>query len=245
MFPCDEANETSFNTMDHINPTLMSDNPPITPAGYLLTSAHSSPLNLFPSPPPSSRSPLVDTIPLNSQIGMDFPYVSENGWGYISPIRPNRFNRTIASCSPAPDEDIRGEYSRTTVSTVARLSPRHSSSNARQSPSPPPPPRRGRPCKAKRSITKHPVGPLLVKARREFHNNSAARSRARLNAMLDNLWSTIPPELRVGPKSESASAMGHTLGRELSRASQVEIAVSYIESMQDDLKSSSHRDVVV
>src|SRR5579859_1481794 len=65
MFPCDEANETSFNTMDHINPTLMSDNPPITPAGYPLTSAHSSPLNLFPSPPPSSRSPLVDTIPLN------------------------------------------------------------------------------------------------------------------------------------------------------------------------------------
>jgi hypothetical protein len=55
--------------------------------------------------------------------------------------------------------------------------------------------------------------------------------------MLDNLWSTIPTELRVRPTAESV--LNPHLVREISRACQVEIAVSYMLSMQEDQRRSS------
>ena len=211
--------------MDYVYPVLMSDNQPIRPARSPLTSTHSSPSLVLPL---SSRSSLFEAIQLNSQIGMDFGNVLESGSSYFSPIRQNRFDGII---SKAPDENIKNECSLTPVRTVAGFGPWHSSSATHQTLSPPPPRRRGR---AKPSVAKRPVD-HGVDARRKVHNNNAARSRARLNAMLDNLWSTIPTKLRVRPKSESV--LNHHLDREISRACQVEIAISYMQSMQENLKA--------
>ena len=143
---------------------------------------------------------------------------------YLSPIRESHF---LTVGSPL-DQDVKNESPPTPVLT---------SSTTPQSLSPPVAPRRGRPCKTRPSIPKRPRGRSLITARREVHNNSAARSRARLNSMLDNLWSTIPTELRVRPTAESV--LNPHLVREISRACQVEIAVSYMLSMQEDQRRSS------
>ena len=62
------------------------------------------------------------------------------------------------------------------------------------------------------------------------------RSRARLNAMIDDLWSAIPTEQRVRPTSQSCIDLN--MGRDTCRADKVEIAISYMNKMQKHLKSS-------
>ena len=54
--------------------------------------------------------------------------------------------------------------------------------------------------------------------------------------MLDDLWSAVPTEQRVRPKSQS----GLKMEREISRADKIEIAVLYMRKMQEYLKNSVH-----
>src|SRR5204862_5442372 len=115
----------------------------------------------------------------------------------------------------------------------------HSSSTP-QSPLPAQRRRPGRPCKSQltiqSSVEKGPTGRSLGIARRRTHNDSAMRSRARLNAMIDDLWSAIPTEQRVRPKLQSRIDLN--LVREICRAEKVEIAISHMRKMQKHLKSS-------
>jgi len=74
--------------------------------------------------------------------------------------------------------------------------------------------------------TKRPTGHSGVKLRRQMHNDSAMRSRARLNNMLDELWSAIPKEERIVPQH------GTPEEREVCRAVKVEVAISYIKKLQ-------------
>ena len=41
------------------------------------------------------------------------------------------------------------------------------------------------------------VWPLKITIRREFHNNSATRSRAKFNSALDELWNEVPEDERL------------------------------------------------
>ena len=86
-------------------------------------------------------------------------------------------------------------------------------------------------------VGKIPTVRSLVTTRR-MHNDSAMRSMFRLNAMLDDLWSAIPTEQRVRPKSQSGVDLN--LVREISRADKIEIAISYMRRMQEHLKNSVH-----
>ena len=94
---------------------------------------------------------------------------------------------------------------------------------------------RGRPRKYQLQVGKRPTDRSLVTTRR-MHNDSAMRSRCRLNSMLDDLWSAVPTAQRVRPKSQSGLNTDH----EISRADKIEIAVLYIRKMQEYLKNSVH-----
>ena len=59
-----------------------------------------------------------------------------------------------------------------------------------------------------------------------MHNDSAMRSRARLNNMLDELWIAIPKHERVMPQEEEPEE------HEVCRAVKVEVAIHYIKKLQ-------------
>jgi len=88
----------------------------------------------------------------------------------------------------------------------------------------------GRPTKAQAAANypngKKPTGHSAVKLRRQMHNDSAMRSRARLNKALEELWSAIPlPE-------RTAQAAGGEDSRDVCRAVKVEIAIAYLKKFQ-------------
>jgi len=87
----------------------------------------------------------------------------------------------------------------------------------------------GRPTKAQAaanySNSKRPTGHSAVRLRRQMHNDSAMRSRARLNKALEELWSSIPVPERT------AQAAGED-NREVCRAVKVEIAIAYLKKLQ-------------
>lgn len=188
---------------------------------------------LLTSPPAS----LFDAFPaVDSQNAPDFTNITKDGSGDFSPIGQTNVHQVIAFSCPSPVEESLDQFSSTTIGSVQSFSPQHSSSDP-QSSLPTPRRRRGRPTKAQLAMQssdgKRPASRSVVTARRQTHNDSALRSRARLNAMLDNLWSTIPTEQRARPKSESSFHSS-----EISRADKVEIAISYIQKMQEQLKGS-------
>ena len=112
--------------------------------------------------------------------------------------------------------------------------------NGELTPPPPPTVRRrgpGRPSKAQSAAhfpnNKRPTGHSAVKLRRQMHNDSAMRSRARLNKALEELWTAIPnqernlqPEIVVDDN------------REVCRAVKVEVAINYLKKLQAQLSSS-------
>jgi hypothetical protein len=99
-------------------------------------------------------------------------------------------------------------------------------------PPPSPPHRRrgpGRPSKinpATQLPPKRPTGHNAVKLRRQMHNDSAMRSRARLNQALEDLWKLVPEEERV-----SQPEIGEDQ-REVCRAVKVEVAISYLRKLK-------------
>ena len=94
----------------------------------------------------------------------------------------------------------------------------------------------GRPSKAQSAShfpNKRPTGHTAVKLRRQMHNDSAMRSRARLNKALEELWTVIPSQERnVQPEG------GADDNREVCRAVKVEVAISYLKKLQAQLSSS-------
>jgi hypothetical protein len=91
--------------------------------------------------------------------------------------------------------------------------------------------RPGRPKKSEQrpysGVTK---GQLKKSARRQFHNDSATRSRAKFNTLLDQLWDEVPEGQRV-------QALGENISRQLSRADKIEVVVSYVRIMRAKVKS--------
>jgi hypothetical protein len=73
---------------------------------------------------------------------------------------------------------------------------------------------------------KRPTGHGAIKLRRQMHNDSAMRSRARLNSMLDELWNVIPKSDRTLPDD------GDFEEREVCRAVKVEVAIGYIKKLK-------------
>jgi hypothetical protein len=64
-----------------------------------------------------------------------------------------------------------------------------------------------------------------------MHNDSAMRSRARLNQALEDLWKLVPEEERV-----SQPEIGEDQ-REVCRAVKVEVAISYLRKLKVELAS--------
>ena len=111
--------------------------------------------------------------------------------------------------------------------------------NSGLTPPPPPPVRRrgpGRPSKAQSAAhfpNKRPTGHSAVKLRRQMHNDSAMRSRARLNKALEELWTVIPNQERILQPEISVDD-----NREVCRAVKVEVAINYLKKLQAQLSSS-------
>jgi hypothetical protein len=97
-----------------------------------------------------------------------------------------------------------------------------------------PPPRRkpGRPKKSAQSRVK---SRSIINKQRQFHNDNAMRSRARLNTLLNQLWDEVPESLRI-------RAMGGNPPKRLSRAEKIEAAVSYMRVMQARLRTLGSED---
>ena len=64
--------------------------------------------------------------------------------------------------------------------------------------------------------------------RRDKHNDSATRSRAKFASALDQLWEEVPEKRKM-------QAIGGDIGRQLCRAEKVEIAISYVQNLQTKL----------
>jgi hypothetical protein len=94
----------------------------------------------------------------------------------------------------------------------------------------------GRPSKAQSAAqfpnSKRPTGHSAVKLRRQMHNDSAMRSRARLNKALEELWKVVPKHERAIETDE-----GMDENREVCRAVKVEVAISYLKKLQAQLSS--------
>ena len=98
----------------------------------------------------------------------------------------------------------------------------------------------GRPSKAQSAAqfpnSKRPTGHSAVKIRRQMHNDSAMRSRARLNNMLEELWNAIPTQERILYPDMMGGDLDNT--REVCRAAKVEVAIHYMKKLQSQLAHS-------
>ncbi len=113
-------------------------------------------------------------------------------------------------------------------------------------PPPSPPVRRrgpGRPSKAQAAAqypnNKRPTGHSAVKLRRQMHNDSAMRSRARLNNTLEELWNIVPKHERVLEGGLGDADLDDN--REVCRAVKVEVAIAYLKKLQKRLEASDVR----
>ena len=225
----DGISEYYSNPMDCVNPTTGFDDSfsLISPILSLLPSSHfpSGYVSRFfmASSPPSCST--LDFTNIREDPSEDFP--------------PSNFNRTIASGCPLPMEDSVDQSSPTIIRKSQSFSSQYSTSTLQSSL---PTSRRhpGRPSKSQLAIQgsdrKRPTGGSLITVRRQMHKDSATRSRARLNDLLDSLWDVIPIEQRIPPKSLSDFDLDSM--SKFSRADKIEIAISYMRKMQERLRKS-------
>jgi len=86
---------------------------------------------------------------------------------------------------------------------------------------------RGRPRKELKdhtqNIQKSNSGRFAMKVRRAAHNNSARRSRNKFNTAIDELWSLVPEDERIGYDGK----------RTLARAEKFGIIISYIRRLKE------------
>lgn len=144
-------------------------------------------------------------------------------------IIPLAIHQPMLMRSPSTDDDTIGYPSPATSSSFyeSSTSPQIT---AKQSftPSNPPPRRRGpgRPSKAQLAAEGiHGKRGRSVTIRREIHNDSAMRSRARFNTVLDQLWAVLPKKERAAMPSSDAS-------RTVCRAEKIEIVIEYVKKLQ-------------
>jgi len=163
-----------------------------------------------------------------------------------SPIEPSlQFDDYVRQSSivPMPASRPMVRHSPSTDGATAGY-PSPVSSNSSYQPSPSPhikveeqtfaptniPPRRrgpGRPSKAQLAAEgiQGKRGRSSVTLRREIHNDSAMRSRARFNNVLDQLWSVLPDHERSELSTTDAS-------RTVCRAEKIEIVIAYVKKLQ-------------
>jgi hypothetical protein len=172
------------------------------------------------SPPsPASCDGIEITEMVNSMADIDdvFPFTTVAKQPPTSYV-PN--DEAEAPSLPSPPSSD-GQSTRLTASPAQPLaSPPH------------PVPRRrgpGRPSKAQLAArgleSKNLSSRSKVTLRREFHNDSATRSRAKFNGALDELWKEIPEEHR-------SQVSGFDKARQVSRAEKVEIIISFIRKLR-------------
>ena len=151
---------------------------------------------------PSTITPAV-AMPLSKPITVRSPSTDGTA-GYPSPSSSNSCFET----SPSPQ--IKVEPHPFTPSNI--------------------PPRRrgpGRPSKAQLAAEgiHGKRGRSSVVLRREVHNDSAMRSRARFNTVLDQLWAVVPETERQDmPECDSL--------RTVCRAEKIEIVIAYVKKLQ-------------
>ena len=126
--------------------------------------------------------------------------------GYPSPMTPD----SSSGASPSPQINIEPQYT-----TPANILPR------RRGP--------GRPSKAQLMAEgiQGKRGRNSNTLRREIHNDSAMRSRARFNTVLDQLWAILPEKERAEMVTSS---------RTVCRAEKIEVVISYIERLQREVE---------
>ena len=85
----------------------------------------------------------------------------------------------------------------------------------------------GRPSKAQLAAEgdKRLSGRSLITMRRQIHNGSAMRSRARFNSILEELWDEVPEVYRTEVGSDNS--------RLLSRAEKIEYVISYVRDLKN------------
>ena len=110
---------------------------------------------------------------------------------------------------------------------------RRVSSSLSQSAVSPPRTRRGpgRPSKselAARGIDRKPCANHAW--RREVHNDSAMRSRAKFTSALCDLWQEVPEQMKM-------NAIRDDNGRQISRADKIDIVISYMRGLQAKLNA--------
>lgn len=115
--------------------------------------------------------------------------------------------------------------------------------NKKLTPPPSPPVRRrgpGRPSKAQSASlvqnSKRVTGHSAVRLRRQMHCDSAMRSRARLNNLLEELWNAIPRQERLQRLSDEHRELDDN--GKVCRAIKVEVAIGYLKTLQGQLPSS-------
>ena len=90
----------------------------------------------------------------------------------------------------------------------------------------------GRPPKPLNSTDRlHSTDSNYRSIRRQYHNESATRSRAKFNSLLDELWNEIPEDEKLRVIGTNASAT-----RIVSRSEKIQAALSYVQKLTTAVK---------
>jgi hypothetical protein len=74
-----------------------------------------------------------------------------------------------------------------------------------------------------------------------MHNDSAMRSRARLNSTIDELWAAVPKAVQIKYQADTAdwNAEVSDPSREVSRAEKMAIVLLYMRDLQGQVQCHS------
>ena len=214
--------------------------------GSLLTStlnpASTIPPNVQATHPLSPHSP-AEECHITQMSPTDFEMTTSPSFAGLSPassfsslyLEPT-IESAYPSPIPSPIDFIQVEYPEpanpdSSEQEAETPAPKRSESNSPQQPVVPVRRRGpGRPCKsqvaAMQSEEKRPTGRALVTMRRQIHNDSAMRSRARFNTVLDELWNEVPEDERSKALAKSDPT------RQLSRAEKIEVVISFVRRLR-------------
>lgn len=229
-----------YGTPKFVDPRTVADCP-ITVKDE--SSPFSSPLSSSVNSGSRSLSPSLNEVasPKDGNTGLQIHgYTHHHHYEYNYP--------SIMASTPTNDsysQNFQGSTSTIGNDTAYQPTPKPSPTQhtvaQKQLTSPPAAPTRrrgpGRPSKAQSAAqfpnNKRPTGHTAVKLRRQMHNDSAMRSRARLNKALEELWKVVPKHERAIESEE-----GTEDNREVCRAVKVEVAINYLKKLQAQLSNS-------
>jgi len=239
IIPIESARQVTCQTPSFIDPRTVVDS-------SLSLKEGSSPLSSPTTSSHNSRSTSETPGLIEFSSREDFS-ASHNSFGF--PVHPlNYFSSEAHHCADNPysppyqNLNVTMENNKRYLSgSEFSTSPQELSAVADESSLAPASPVRrrgpGRPSKtqssAQSSNIKRPTGHSAVKLRRQMHNDSAMRSRARLNKALDDLWKVIPTQHKIC----QADNYGDD-NKEVCRAVKVEVAIGYLKKLQAQLSGS-------